>query len=219
MRIRLLTGISAGVVLLLAIMAMVALSKLPANMQLPVHWNAAGKANGFANASFALFMPVVLTAGLSVLFAILPRIEPLQDHMRDSAPLLATCWAGLLVLMVLTEIAIAAPAFGLALPSTLYLAALGIFLTVIGNALPKSRPGFFVGIRTPWTLTDTDNWIATHRLGSRTMIAGGAIIVIVAALPIEASARAFAVCLTLVCAVVPPVIYSYLYWRWNGTHA
>lgn len=207
---------SIAIVCLLAVTAVVALSRLPTGSQLPVHWNAAGKADRFADAGYALFMPVVLSAGLSALFTILPRIEPLQDRMSDSAALLDACWTGLLALMVLAQLTVAAPAFGLLLPSTLILAGLGILLVVIGNALPKSRPGFFVGIRMPWSLIDTDNWIATHRLGSKTTMAAGAIVVAVAVLPIGAQARAVAVCLALAVMVVPPVVYSWWLWRRNS---
>ena len=219
MRSRPLIVISLAIVCLLAGIAIVALSRFPAGSQLPVHWNAAGEADRFADAGYALFMPVVLSAGLSALFAVLPRIEPLQDRMSGSAALLDACWTGLLAMMLLVQLTVAAPAFDLALPPTLILVGLGILLIAIGNALPKSRPGFFVGIRTPWALIDPDNWIATHRLGSRTTIAGGAIIVAAAVLPIGAQARAVTVCLAVAVMVILPVVYSWWLWRRNSAQA
>ena len=219
MRTRPLIVVSLAVICLLAVIAIVALTRLPAGSRLPVHWNAAGEADRFADAGYALFIPVVLSAGLSALFAILPRIEPLQDRMSGSAALLDACWTGLLALMLLVQLTVAAPAFGLVLPSTLILAGLGILLIAIGNALPKSRPGFFVGIRTPWALIDTDNWIATHRLGSRTTMAAGAIVVAVAVFPIGSQARAVAVWLALAVMVVPPIVYSWWLWRRNSADA
>lgn len=213
MRSRSLVMISALVVGLLAAIAMIALLKLPADAQLPVHWSAAGEPDRFAEARLALFVPVAIAAGLSGLFAILPRIEPLQDRMAGSAKLLATAWVGLLAMMVLTQIAVSAPAFGVPVPLTLHLAGLGVLLVAIGNALPKSRPGFFVGIRTPWTLTDTDNWIATHRLGSRTMIVGGMLIIVASVVPMTPDSRASLVKLALLVGVVPPIVYSWWFWR------
>ncbi len=93
------------------------------------------------------------------------------------------------------------------------LVATGLLLIVLGNALPKSRPGYFVGIRTPWTLSDPDNWVATHRLGARTMIAGGAIVVAAALLPIAPAMRAACVVVALILAVVPPIVFSFAYWQ------
>lgn len=197
----------------LGLIAATALQRLPTGTSLPVHWNGAGQANGFASADRALFMPVVSAAVISLVMAILPRIEPMQHRLQQSAPLYRTAWAGLLGMMILTEIVIAAPAFGLWLPATLHLAAGGLLLIVLGNALPKSRPGFFVGIRTPWTLTDPENWIATHRLGARTMILGGVMIVIAAVLPIEAGMRQACVIAGIIVAVAPPVVYSWWFWH------
>lgn len=213
MHVRPLIITSAGVVLLLGLIALVGLQRLPAGTQLPIHWNAAGEVDRFASAPFALFTPVVMAAVLSALFAVLPRLEPLQERMAGSAALLETAWIGLLSLMALVELITVAPAFGLAVPATLMLAAPGLLLIAIGNALPKSRPGFFVGIRTPWTITDPDNWVATHRLGARTMMAGGALMLIGALLPIGATGRLALILAAIALAVIPPLIYSWWHWE------
>ena len=204
---------SAVTAFALAAIATVALSRLPAGTHLPIHWNAAGEADRFAEAGTALFLPVFLTIAVSLAMAAAPRIEPLQDRMANSAPLLRTAWGGLLALMALIEAVVAAPAFGYTLPAAMPLVGTGVLIAVIGNALPKSRPGFFVGIRTPWTLTDPENWIATHRLGARTMVAGGAILVAGALLPIAPDARSVLTIVAIATAIVPPVAFSWRYWR------
>lgn len=208
---------SGATSLVLAAIGGAALSRLPAGTQLPTHWNAAGEADRFADAGTALFMPVALTIVVSLVFAAIPRIEPLQDRLDKSATLLRSAWIGLLGLMMLIELVVAAPAFGWTLPATLPLAGVGLLLIVIGNALPKSRPGFFVGIRTPWTLTDPDNWVATHRLGGWTMALGGAMMVAAAFLPIDAAGRAGLMIAALIVAVVPPLGYSFwFFWSRRG---
>lgn len=219
MRARPLIAVSLAAVALLVMIAVIALSKLPTGATLPVHWNAAGDADGFADARYALFLPVALSAFLSALFAILPRIAPLRFGSHGSAVLIDTTWTAVLALMVVVQMMIAASAFGLSPSAMLIPVATGALLMVIGNALPKSRPGFFVGIRTPWALADTDNWIATHRLGSRTMIVGGAMIIAAAVLPIGAQVRGIAVCLALVVIVIPPVVFSWWLWRRHSTEA
>jgi uncharacterized membrane protein len=51
----------------------------------------------------------------------------------------------------------------------------GIFLIAIlnGNLLGKVRRNFFVGIKTPWTLTSERVWNATHRFAAKIAVAGG----------------------------------------------
>lgn len=213
MTYRRMTAASAAVAIALAAVAALALQRLPAGTQLPTHWNAAGEPDRFADAVTALFTPVFLTIGLSSVFALLPRLEPLQERLERSRALLTTAWAGLLAIMAVVELMVAGPAFGLHPPSTLVLAAVGVLLIAIGNMLPKSRPGFFVGIRTPWAIMDEDNWVATHRLGAWTFIAGGALMVAAGLLPLTATTRHALVIAALVVATVPPVIYSFVHWQ------
>jgi uncharacterized membrane protein len=42
---------------------------------------------------------------------------------------------------------------------------IGVFFVAIGLLLPKAHSNFFVGIRTPWTLTSDLSWERTHKLG------------------------------------------------------
>lgn len=199
----------------LAIVAAVALGRLPAGTQLPTHWGPDGLPDRFADAGTALFLPVLLTVVVSMAMAALPSLEPLQDKLDQSAPLFRTVWAGLLALMVLVEAMVAAPAFGVALPAATMLVGIGALLIAIGNVLPKSRPGFFVGIRTPWAIVDTDNWIATHRYAGRIMMGGGAAIIGIALLPMRSDARASLLIAILLVTVTTPVLYSFFHWRWT----
>lgn len=213
MTFRRMTLASAATAAALALVAGLALQRLPAGTQLPTHWNAAGEADGFAEASTALFVPVFLVIGLSSVFALVPQLEPLQERLERSRALLFAAWGGLLAMMAVVELMVAAPAFGLHVSGTLALAAVGALFMVIGNMLPKSRPGFFVGIRTPWAIMDEDNWIATHRLGAWTFIAGGALMVAAGLLPMAAPTRQALMIAALAIAVVPPIAFSFIHWR------
>ncbi|WP_375380699.1 SdpI family protein [uncultured Sphingomonas sp.] len=201
---------SVVVVAGMAAVAAAALQRLPSGAQLPVHWDLAGNVDRTEDAAYALFLPVGLTALVGGLMAALPVLEPMQRQLAQSAPLYRTAWAAVLAVLALTEVAIAAPAFGLARPTMLPLAGAGLALVAIGNMLPKSRPGFFVGIRTPWTLTDPENWIATHRLGARTMMAAGVLTMAAAVAPATMRAPLVVGAVALCLAPVP-----YSWWRWR----
>lgn len=188
-------------------------SGLGPGAELPVHWNLAGEADRFAPATTALLSPAGLSVLIAALFAAIPRLEPLQQRLEASAPLLRTVWIGTMLLMVYVQIAIAAPALGWAFGPDLLPVGLGAMLVMIGNSLPKSRPGFFVGIRTPWTIADTDNWIATHRLGGKVMMGAGCLMMAAALLPLPPSGRAGAMTALIGVAVVVPVLYSW--WLWH----
>jgi len=52
---------------------------------------------------------------------------------------------------------------------------LGVLLIVLGIPMSKIQPKWFVGIRTPWTLTSELSWRKTHRLGRWVFIVAGVI--------------------------------------------
>ncbi len=204
-------GLSCAVVTAMAALALAAWLRLSADAMLPIHWNAAGEADGFARAGIALALPVLIAAATSAVMAALPRIEPLQKQLSESHVFYRAVWVALLAIFALIEAMVALPAFGFHLPGTLALVGVGALFLVLGNLLPKTRPSFFLGIRTPWTLTDRENWIATHRLGGRTMMAGG--LMILAAALVPADIRAGLVIAGIGVAVLPPLLYSYFFWR------
>lgn len=210
---RKLVGASVLTAAALATVAVAADRRLPAAMRLPTHWGPDGLPDRFADAGTALAMPVLLTILIALVMAALPRIEPLQPGLDRSATLFRTVWLTLLAFMALIEAVVAAPAFGLELPATTVLAGAGLLIAAIGNVLPKSRPNFVIGIRTPWTIADPDNWIATHRLGGRVMTAAGIAVVALALLPLPADTRAALLIAALAATVVAPVTYSFLLWR------
>lgn len=191
-----------------------AASILPEGAQLPIHWNAAGEADDFAPALTALLLPAGMLAILSAIFAAIPRIEPLQHKLEGSAPVLRASWIGLILICFGIEAAVALPVYGINIGPAIPLASAGLLLLLIGNALPKSRPGFFVGIRTPWAIIDTDNWIATHRLAGKLFIVAGLSIIAAAVLPLSLTFKTWMVTGLVLCAAIIPFLYSW--WLWHS---
>jgi len=94
---------------------------------------------------------------------------------------------------------------------------IGILWMVVGNRMGQARSNFFVGIRTPWALTDERNWKLTHRLGGRLWVAAGAIMFASAWF----TPATWTVVVLLVCALsssLVPFAYSYLIFK-RGANA
>lgn len=188
--------------------------QLPPDASLPVHWNAHGEPNNFAGKWAALLLPAMLTLGLTFLLAMLGRIQPMRDNFEKSQGLYHVIWIGMLGLFGLIHLMVLDAALRWHLPAPrLFVGALGLFFAAVGNQLGKSRPMFFIGIRTPWTLTNEDVWIATHRLGGKLMVLAGAAW-LVAAIANWTGPRAMPVLTTtLLAACLIPAAYSYFFWR------
>lgn len=181
-------------------------ASLPPGTDLPTHWNAAGEIDGTMPALQALLIPAGVTLAVGLLTAALPILDP---RTRNAGPALGIAWTGLMGVMVVTQLMIAGPALGWQVGPSALIAGVGVLLVALGNFLPKSRPNLFVGIRTPWTLRDTDNWIATHRLGGKLLMAAGLIIILAAVLPLDGTSRTAILLVALLAAALAPVGYSW----------
>ena len=201
----------------MAVFAVVTAARLPADAVLPTHRNARGEPDAFSPALWALLFPAALGAGTSLVFAIIPRIEPLQDKLEGSAPLLRASWIGIMLLFLIIQGTIGLPAYGVDVPVNAIMIGVGLMLVMLGNALPKSRPGFFVGIRTPWAILDADNWIATHRFGGKLMMLAGFAIIVASVLPLSAETVGIVVLASVFSAALIPVAYSW--WLWQSGKA
>jgi uncharacterized membrane protein len=91
--------------------------------------------------------------------------------------------------------------------------AVGALFIVIGNYLPKVRPNYMVGIRTPWTLTSDLSWDRSHRIGGRLFVLEG-ILFIVLGLVRPASGTLIVVLIGgIVFMLVILFAYSYRVWK------
>ncbi|APE26968.1 SdpI family protein [Aurantiacibacter gangjinensis] len=214
MNVRVPLMISLAIMAAMTVFAFVTEARIPDGTQLPIHWNAAGEPDNFAPALTALLLPVGVLALTSLLFAIIPTMEPLQDRLEGSAPVLRATWIGMMLLCIVIQAVVGLPAWGVEIGVNAIIVGTGLLLVILGNVLPKSRPGFFVGIRTPWAILDTDNWIATHRLGGKLFMAAGLLIIIAALLPLDPALLAPIVLASVLGAGLVPFAYSW--WLWHS---
>lgn len=89
----------------------------------------------------------------------------------------------------------------------LALAAIGLFFLFASTRMPRLRPGFWLGVRTPWTLASERVWRATHALARWTFAIGGAATMLAALLP-ERWRMPVAVAALAIAGFVP-VLYSF----------
>ena len=143
--------------------------------EIPTNWNFSGEADAFGP-RYTIFYGAVLTVGLQLLMAALPKIDPRGgNYARFGAAYRAMRLVLALFGLGVTVVQAASAFPGAKLDATgLVTAGTGILLAMIGNYLPKIRPNYMCGIRTPWTLASENVWRRTHRLAGPFWVAGGA---------------------------------------------
>ena len=155
------------------------INSLPDGIQLPIHWNINGEVDKYADATIALlFPPTVLVIILSI-FSLLAKFDPRKKNIQLSQKSIAAFSVAITLFMVTLEISYLAMANGIEVPMMMVTGlSVGILLIIIGNYLAKTRSNFFIGIRTPWTLSSDAVWQKTHRLAGKLFMVSGFIIVL-----------------------------------------
>src|SRR5690606_29548471 len=180
----------------------------------PTHWNASGEVDGWGSRSTLFLLPVA-AALLWGLIVLLWQIGPRKQNLERSS---STWWqvANIVVLMCFgLHVVLLGAALGWGLDvSRVILVLVGLSLALLGNYMPRLKPNWWMGIRTPWTLENDDVWRETHRMGGRWMMFGGLAAAAAALLPAPTSTYLFTT-IVVVCALVP-VVYSYIAWRRLG---
>jgi len=208
------------VVLLLASWALVAWywPHLPA--EAPTHWGVYGQPNQWSpRAVGALLGPGIATL-MYALLTLIPYIDPRSEHYREFAgvyPVLKNAlMAFFLLLTYLTLAASVSPSH--ALPSQWMNAAIGLLFIVMGNYLPKVRSNWFVGVRTPWTLSSEEVWYRTHRIVGALMVGCGVLMLL--SWPLSAGWRFGIVIGSAIALSVVSIGYSYwLFHRLTTRHS
>jgi uncharacterized membrane protein len=179
----------------------------------PTHWGIDGRPDGFGSRSLGLLLLPGLVVVITLIFAVLTRLDPRREHVERSSGALGWVLLSIVGLLAYMHALMLRAMLGDgALGSGALLFGVGVMLVVLGNALPKIRSNFWTGIRTPWTLSSERVWHRTHRLGGMTMAASG-VLTIVAALALPASAAFVAMLLVTMLGSVVPIGMSYVYWK------
>ncbi|VTS07157.1 SdpI family protein [Tuwongella immobilis] len=137
--------------------------------QIPVHWNAAGEADRFTTSEYVLqhwlLMPAIIAA-VSVAAVGLPKISPQEYRIERFSDTWYQIMLITQVMMAFFQISILLSSFDPNVPAGRgILVGIGVGFMLLGNILGRVRRNFWMGIRTPWTLSSEVVWNRTHRVG------------------------------------------------------
>lgn len=207
-RMRILTYVLAAITLLAAA---VLYPTLPD--QIPTHWNQNGTVTYGARST------IFLTAGMGLLLAVLFDVLPKIDPRRQNYQKFGSYYDTFCVLMQFFLLIVNGVIFTETLrPGTLsvpmiIMVMIGCLFLFLGNIMPKIKSNFYMGIKTPWTISSEEVWRKTHRLGGKCFFAVGLLSVLSAFLPWKN--EVFFGCYTalVLIACLVPGIMSYVWWK------
>ncbi|MDA3839962.1 MAG: SdpI family protein [Patescibacteria group bacterium] len=142
--------------------------------QVPTHWNIEGNVDDWSTPLFAAFLLPIISIGLYLLFLVLPRIDPKKDRYKQFANIYHIFKTIVIGFLSLIYFVTSFSALGYDINITRVISiSVGLLFLVLGNYMSKIKRNWFLGIRTPWTLSSEDVWNKTHRLGGKMFVLSG----------------------------------------------
>jgi uncharacterized membrane protein len=172
------------------------------------HWGISGEANGYMPKLFGAFLLPAILALLLVLLLVIPKIDPLRANIETFKAYYFRFVVVIMAFMFLVFVQTVLWNLGTQINFNLTMPVLlgGLFFYV-GILLEKSKRNWFIGIRTPWTLSSDEVWDKTHQLGAKIFKVAGILMLFALVMP----AYAFYVIIGLILvAALGTVVYSYV---------
>ena len=171
------------------------------------HWNEQGQVNGYMSKFWGLFLMPIISVGMLLLFIVIPRIDPLRSNIQgfrkhfDGFVVLIMVF--LFYIYLLTIFWNSGYTFNMI---TLLSPALAILFYYTGILIENAKRNWFIGIRTPWTMSSDKVWEKTHKIGGKLFKIAG--VVALLAIFFERFAI-FIIVVPVILISIYTVVYSY----------
>lgn len=183
---------------------------LPARVA--THWNLAGQPNGWSSRAWGAWMLPAFLVGIWAIMRILPVIDPRGTNYAKFQPAFEAIISAVMLFLLGLHLVVLRAALGHPVEMRRIMPiGIGLLFVVIGNLLPRARPNWFVGIRTPWTLSSDRVWEKTHRFGGRIFVAGGLVSVLAGLFWVQSAHVVLFGAIALI--AVSVMVYSYVEWK------
>ena len=176
--------------------------------RVPIHWNYKGEIDNWGDKFSLVLILFLLPVLMYVLMTFIPKIDPKKRISLMGGKLyqlkfflvLFMSVVALLILYTTKEQSVNNP--------NLVFALLGVLLMIFGNYFKVIQPNYFIGIRTPWTLENSEVWKATHAFAGKIWLIGGFVLVL-GGLVLNNAFRNVFVSIILILALIP-IVYSFI---------
>jgi len=177
------------------------------------HWNAAGEVNGYMSRFWAVMILPLIMVIFSLMFILIPRIDPLKKNIAQFRKYFD--WFVFFMMLFLVYIYALTIFWNFGWRFNFAVAitpAFAVLFYVCGIMVGKTKRNFFIGIRTPWTLSNDVVWDKTHRLGAK-LFKIAAILSLVGIF--FGKLAIYFVLFPVIAAALISLVYSYVVYQWE----
>jgi len=145
--------------------------------QMASHWNAQGNVDDYMSRFWGVFLMPFVFIGLALLFIAIPRIDPLKKNIEKFRKHYDGFIIIFFIFMLLVYLQTILWNLGTKIsPNLVFPILIGLLFFYIGILLENAKRNWFIGIKTPWTLSSEKVWNKTHKLGSKMFKIAGIIV-------------------------------------------
>ena len=132
------------------------------------HWNMAGDVDGYMPKVWALFLLPAISLAIFALFLVIPKLDPMRNNIEKFRAyfdnFILILFIFLFYIYLLTILWNVGARFNM---GQMLVPAFGLLIYYAGILLQNAKRNWFIGIRTPWTLSNEQVWEKTHMLGGK----------------------------------------------------
>ena len=175
------------------------------------HWGSDGQVNGYMSKFWGIFLVPIISIAMLLLFYFLPKLDPLKKNYKK----FRTYYDSFILIMIifLFYIYLLTILWNFRVKFNINLAiipALGFLFIYLGIILKHLKRNWFIGIRTPWTISNDKVWEKTHKIGSKLFIGSGIITLLGIFFP---NYMIWFILVPIIASSIWLFIYSYLEYR------
>lgn len=197
------------VVVVAVILAIVGILIMPDTI--PTHFGPSGEPDAWGSKFTVLLYPAILVL-VTALAVPMIKLDPKQSNYERFSKYYYNFFFGFAIFFLMIEAANIAIAMGADINvGSIICFVVGVMMFFVGNMMPKIKQNFFFGIKTPWALSDEENWFKTHRLGGKMFAICGIGMMLAAFIPGES--KVWIVLAGVLVMAIIPAVYSYMIFR------
>ncbi|MCX6784978.1 MAG: SdpI family protein [Candidatus Komeilibacteria bacterium] len=182
--------------------------------RVPMHWNINGQVDSWGSAFSGAFILPMILIGMYILFVLIPFIDPKKEKYEQFAKVYKVFRILIMLVMFGVYLIASANALGYAVRVEIWIPVIiGLLFMVMGNYFGKIKPNWFMGIRTPWTLSSEEVWNKTHRLGGKLFMILGLLMLITPFWHLPSAIRFWLVIIPVLLVALVPMVYSYVIYK------
>ncbi|MEO0116374.1 MAG: SdpI family protein [candidate division WOR-3 bacterium] len=164
--------ITLVIVLISFIIGLLSYPRMPEKMA--SHWNIRDEVDGYISRFWGILLMPLISLGLFFLSLIIPIIDPLRENIKKFLKYFDLFIIFLFIFLFYLYLLTLLWNLGARFPmSKMLIPGFSLLFFYCGVLVENAKRNWFIGIRTPWTLSNEFVWDKTHKIGGKLFKAVG----------------------------------------------